>query len=341
MKYIPQIDGLRFCAILAVFLYHSPVKLHGGWIGVDLFFVISGFLITRILESHRDMPLGRYFAVFYQRRALRILPPYVLLLVVTTILFGREWLHSWYLYFGAMNLSRTGYPSLSMLWSLAVEEQFYLIWPFIVLLAPRKRLPWVALLLIVIAPILRALYTPLLANPWLIYKLTPFRMDELAAGALIGLLYDDNKERISKIGLAWLIPAACGIAALEICRRIGGFSTADFTVKANVLTYEFNLLVVASVFLWALSDRGTQILKFPVVRWVGRVSYSFYLIHITAFVICGKFINERYLLTLVTAIAALAYAAVSWYVMEQPLTKRRKRQSKAILVGPVPTTDLA
>jgi peptidoglycan/LPS O-acetylase OafA/YrhL len=80
MKHIPQLDGIRAYAILGVFLYHSPLHFKGGWAGVDLFFVLSGFLITRILVSHREMPIKQYFGTFYMRRARRILPPYIALM---------------------------------------------------------------------------------------------------------------------------------------------------------------------------------------------------------------------------------------------------------------------
>ena len=140
MKYIPQLDGIRAFAILGVFLYHSPLHFKGGWAGVDLFFVLSGFLITRILASHREMPIKQYFGTFYMRRARRILPPYIALMIIASLLFGFSWLPTWYTYLGAMNFPRVGPPELSMLWSLAVEEQFYLFWPFVVLFVPRRRL---------------------------------------------------------------------------------------------------------------------------------------------------------------------------------------------------------
>src|SRR6201996_3771215 len=199
MKYIPQLDGLRACAILGVFLYHSPLHFKGGWAGVDLFFVLSGFLITRILVSHREMPIKQYFGTFYMRRARRILPPYIALMVVVSLLFGFSWVPTWYAYLGAMNFPRVGPPELSMLWSLAVEEQFYLFWPFVVLFFPRRRLAWVAVSLILTAPLLRAIATPLLTDHWAIYKQTPFRMDCLATGALIGILWDSHAAKIRRI----------------------------------------------------------------------------------------------------------------------------------------------
>jgi peptidoglycan/LPS O-acetylase OafA/YrhL len=324
MKYIPQLDGIRACAILGVFLYHSPLHFKGGWAGVDLFFVLSGFLITRILASHRQMQIKQYFGTFYMRRARRILPPYVALMIVVSLLFGFSWVPSWYTYLGAMNFPRSGPPELSMLWSLAVEEQFYLFWPFVVLFVPRKRLLWVAVAFILIAPLLRAIATPLLTNQWAIYKQTPFRMDCLATGALIGILWDSHAAQIRRIGAYWLLPAVMGFITLVYLSRKGGFSTADFTVRGNVITYEVNLLIVSSIFLWALSDRFTLLLKLPAIRWIGRISYSIYLIHITAYTLVRFLVHGPMVVTLAAGALSVAYAAVSFYFMELPLTEHRK-----------------
>ena len=325
MKYIPQLDGIRAFAILGVFLYHSPLHFKGGWAGVDLFFVLSGFLITRILASHREMPIKQYFGTFYMRRARRILPPYIALMIIASLLFGFSWLPTWYTYLGAMNFPRVGPPELSMLWSLAVEEQFYLFWPFVVLFVPRRRLAWVAVGLILTAPLLRAIATPLLTDHWAIYKQTPFRMDTLATGALIGILWDSHAAKIKRIGAYWLLPAVTGLILLAYLSRKGGFSTADFTVRGNVITYEVNLLIVSSIFLWALSDRLTLPLKLPVVRWIGRISYSIYLIHITAYTLVRSVVHAPIMVTLAAAALCVAYAAISFYFMELPLTEKRKR----------------
>jgi peptidoglycan/LPS O-acetylase OafA/YrhL len=325
MKYIPQLDGIRAYAILAVFLYHSPLHFKGGWAGVDLFFVLSGFLITRILVSHREMPIKQYFGTFYMRRARRILPPYIALMVFASLLFGFSWVPSWYTYLGAMNFPRVGPPELSMLWSLAVEEQFYLFWPFVVLFVPQKRLAWVAVSLILAAPLLRAIATPLLTDHWAIYKQTPFRMDTLATGALIGILYDSHAAKIKRIGAYWLLPAMMGLIMLVYLSRKGGFSTADFTVRGNVITYEVNLLIVSSIFLWALSDRLTLPLKLPVIRWIGRISYSIYLIHITAYTVVRSLVHGPIVVTLAAGTLCIAYAATSFYFMELPLTEKRRR----------------
>lgn len=188
---IVQLDGIRAAALAAVVVHHL-FRVRLLWMGVDLFFVLSGFLITGVLLDHKDQPLKSYFGHFYQRRARRILPPCLLLLLVTTILFGFAWAHSWYLYLGFTNIIAafgiTQPPSLNALWSLGVEEQFYFVWPFVVYFLSEQAIAWVAGALMLTAPLLRWFGTPLFAHHWAIYSLTPFRMDTLAAGALLAIV---------------------------------------------------------------------------------------------------------------------------------------------------------
>ena len=120
---ITQLDGLRAIAIIAVFFHHAfETKL--TWMGVDLFFILSGFLITDILIRSRNRGILAYFGSFYARRVRRILPPYFLLLAITCVLFGVWWLKSWYYYLGFMNLlliTHVKFPdSLAILWGGAV-----------------------------------------------------------------------------------------------------------------------------------------------------------------------------------------------------------------------------
>jgi len=135
VKRIEQLDGVRTVAIAAVFIHHT-LKIKLLWMGVDLFFILSGFLITGILLHNKSQKLGQYFGHFYKRRARRILPPYALLLVVTSVVFGLAWIRHWHYYFLFMNFLLAFHiphpQSLDILWSLAVEEQFYLFWPFAV-----------------------------------------------------------------------------------------------------------------------------------------------------------------------------------------------------------------
>src|SRR5215831_12900268 len=139
---IPELDGVRCVAILSVVVFHAfnaPLL----WAGVDMFFVLSGFLITGILIRRKESGQS-YFSYFYSRRARRILLPYTLLLVVSSIFISTAWMKHWYWFtFFATNiasaLDQVG-EELGPLWSLAVEEQFYLVWPIIVLLASPRAL---------------------------------------------------------------------------------------------------------------------------------------------------------------------------------------------------------
>ncbi len=191
-KRIPQLDGVRAFAVTAVFLNHAlHVKLL--WIGVDLLFIMSGFFITCILIDTKRSRLSAYFGRFYARRARRIVPPYLVLLLVTSALYGLSWARHWYLYLGLMNLFFAlpiqHPPTLDPLWSLAVEEQFYLVWPFAVYFLSEAALGWTAGALVIAAPVLRWVATPLFAWHWTIYALTPFRMDLLAVGALLAIAW--------------------------------------------------------------------------------------------------------------------------------------------------------
>jgi peptidoglycan/LPS O-acetylase OafA/YrhL len=130
MKRIPQLDGVRALAILAVFVHHA-LHVRLLWSGVDLFFILSGFLITRVLLDAKHHSLGGYFAHFYARRARRILAPYLLTLIVASFFVGLAWARHWYFYLLFTNLLRPLHIALPVafepLWSLAVEEQFYLL----------------------------------------------------------------------------------------------------------------------------------------------------------------------------------------------------------------------
>src|SRR5258708_14912616 len=241
---IPQLDGVRALAILAVFLHHAlHVKL--TWMGVDLFFVLSGFLITGILIRRKILKQS-YFGNFYARRARRILPPYLLTLLVTSLFIGWGWLHHWYWYaFFGMNIGavRGELPrEFGPLWSLAVEEQFYLVWPFVILFCSERILFRTSLCIILFTPILRGLATPHVKNAMTIYFQMPFRMDLLAAGGMLALVWKNHREWIDRSRrYCWVIVSGVPMT-LILCSRIEGFSRNANTIYANVWMYELSLL---------------------------------------------------------------------------------------------------
>lgn len=325
-KRIDELDGVRTIAIAAVYVHHAfNVKLL--WMGVDLFFILSGFLITGILVHNKSQTLGQYFGHFYKRRARRILPPYVLLLVVTSVVFGMAWARHWYCYVLLMNFLlayQIPHPhSLDILWSLAVEEQFYLLWPFAVYFVSEQAIVWVAGGIVVLAPFLRWFCTPLFTTHWPIYALTPFRMDLLAVGALLSILWRHRKDLLKRFGHYGLVFSMLALLALFALSRKPGFTTTANAPSPNTCIYELTLIACTGAMLWAFSGRMTGILTFSPVRYLGRISYTVYLIHLTALILVGRYLHGK----LATSIPALAitilYAAISWEILEKPLLTRK------------------
>jgi peptidoglycan/LPS O-acetylase OafA/YrhL len=213
---IPALDGLRGVAIIAVLCSHliwpSPSfdgidrVLFNGWVGVDLFFVLSGFLITRILCETRDEP--GYFRRFYVRRSLRIFPIYylflaILFLVVPLILrLSHEEMSTslrdlidrqgWYWSYLVNVLQASNHAAIDRqwsahFWSLAVEEQFYLFWPAVVLLVPRRQLATLCVAIVLFA-LAGRIWIASGTNPFTAFVSMPTRLDALAAGAFVAAL---------------------------------------------------------------------------------------------------------------------------------------------------------
>jgi peptidoglycan/LPS O-acetylase OafA/YrhL len=319
---ITQLDGLRACAIAAVFLHHAyHVKLL--WIGVDLFFVLSGFLITGILVNQKTKPFGRYIGHFYARRARRILPPYLILLVLVALIFPGPWLRFWYLYIGGMNflapLRLAHLDFLSPLWSLGVEEQFYLLWPLAIFFLNRKQVIRCAVALLFLAPVLRFVFTPCFDSSWAVYMLLPFRMDTLAAGALLALLWPGLRERLTDSPRLYgqIVWSCAGVFFLSLLGIMAmqrhGYTTYGNTRLGNLIIYEATLAMMVSVFLPVLIGFGRKTLSALPLVWLGRISYSFYLVHLVVLHILLQFY------ALPALAVSIVYAAISWIFIEKPL----------------------
>jgi peptidoglycan/LPS O-acetylase OafA/YrhL len=284
--------------------------------GVDLFFVLSGYLITGVLLIQPEVSsLGGYIGRFYERRAKRILPAYVMSLLVTVAIFGAAWLARWYLYLGAMNfiqpLKIDSPITLQPLWSLAVEEQFYLVWPFAVYYLSRKNLIRLSLAVLIVAPALRYFCTPLFPTPWAVYMLLPFRMDCLGAGALFALIQD--RLAPARKWHAWLgaLPIAAAAGYLVLLGR-QGFSKGGNEPYGNFAIYESTLLISVFVFWMAWAGVAKSFLSSRVLVWLGTISLSLYLIHFTCLYVLPKSVP-------LAALLALIYASVMWLVIERPI----------------------
>lgn len=340
-KYIPALDGLRGLAILAVFFHHygaggidnsSAVvrwvaTLCGfGWSGVDLFFVLSGFLITGILYDTLDDPA--YYKKFYARRTLRIFPIYYLFAAIALLIVPFHFWHKGDLFF----LVYLGYPAaviwptilnvpirITHLWSLSVEEQFYMGWPWLI----RKfRTPSRILSLCASAAVVSLVLRTLIPS------LTYASLDGLAMGAALAVLFRSGwRSRCQQLALP--VFAVSAVAMILICL------IRHTTAHADRLIYTLGISILAAAF-GALLTLGLGplggLFSTRVLRIFGKYSYGIYLYHfpLTAVFEHAKPFFNRYPLGSVTYVVSclainLAIAAFSFHMIEQPILGFKKR----------------
>ena len=305
----PALDGVRALAVTLVFAFHYGGGAHGGallnllntlrlqgWAGVDIFFVLSGFLITGVLYDTRED--SGFFRKFYARRSLRIFPVYylvALLLLALTPVFQFDWKvpHLLFLvYLG--NIGGAFVPALYQvharvpvadvylghLWSLCVEEQFYLVWPLLVwAIRGRAKLLWTAVGLSLVAVFLRV-WMVLgsgvdLRGGWLL-KMLPFHMDTLLIGAALALLMRGEDAVRWQRGCLWLFGGSAAVLAV--------FFATNPADGPWMPTVGFTLLALASAGLigWALVPGSIAFRVFGLrpLRALGRYSYGFYVYHL-------------------------------------------------------------
>jgi peptidoglycan/LPS O-acetylase OafA/YrhL len=310
----PALDGLRGVASLAVMVYHfvpfdPPQRTafgqrlaaigHVGWIGVDLFFVLSGFLITGILLRARggESTLRN----FYARRVLRIVPLYYLalfaaLVVVPLVTPARNLLamhdtidHQGWLWAYAYNLRIlfTGHfwadsgIRLSHFWSLSVEEHFYLIWPLVVLWTDRRTLSRIAISVVLLVPVLRTVCVLAGVSHEIIYSFTLFRVDALLMGGLVALAVGNADLNARGRQLAPATVLACGACFCALAWRSHSSSGLEGPMEA--LGYSALALGSAAVIVLAIQTEATfltRALSSRVLRWFGRYSYGAYVFHL-------------------------------------------------------------
>lgn len=319
--HIPALDGLRGIAILLVIPHNAdtfsnsapwlwPVALvaHAGWVGVQLFFVLSGFLITRNLLAARGDP--HYFRSFYARRALRIFPLYFLTLFVALVLLPQlvtyspgalsshqhqVWLwtftSNWAQPFGAE------VSGFSHFWSLAVEEQFYLLWPFVVLLAAGARLLWICGALVLIALLSRAFMHGAGAKPEMIYMFTFCRMDALAIGAAMAVVSRSAEamQWIAGHSRSLLITAFGVLLAMAVASHTYSvFDPHTLVFGQTLLAAAFALLVigVGAIPRGAFGQSLRRALEFRWLRRVGRYSFAMYVFHLPLIIAFSRPIRD-------------------------------------------------
>jgi peptidoglycan/LPS O-acetylase OafA/YrhL len=325
VKRITQLDGLRAIAVLMVFgshAYSTPLL----WSGVDLFFILSGFLITGILLEQREQrSMTSYLASFYLKRTHRIIPAYLVFLAFSSIFIGISWITHWYLFLFLMNsdLFRKfdDHNTFGVLWSLAVEEQFYVLWPIAVYLLSETALAWLAGSLVLIAPLLRWTATVFFPLRWPIHTSTPFRMDLLAVGALIAFAWRHRRTEVERFGPYGLLVLGVAVTPLLLFSRYPWFQPSANTVLVNVWLYELILIAWVGVVLWALSGRHVEMLRIRSLVYIGVISYSFYLVHFTLISVVRH--HVRHYSVGIALGASLLYATISWFLIEHPILRAR------------------
>jgi peptidoglycan/LPS O-acetylase OafA/YrhL len=347
---IPELDGLRGLAILAVMLFHytpesgalrsvAPVFLT-GWIGVDLFFVLSGYLITGILLDSK----GRrgYYRNFMIRRGLRILPLYyasiLLCGVVTYYPYAFDWkdflrASGWYFgYFGNVKaFLENAWPRMSLLtplWSLQVEEQYYLTFPLLVWALRRKTLAKALAGAAVLALAIRTAMTfAMPANLIGTYVLTPCRMDALAMGGLIAIGVRERPEWLRKSWPGWA-GAGCGAVFAAVWTLAGNspWSGAMRTIGFTAADLAFAGLLAALV------GRRPRVLlavfRQKILVWLGTISYGIYLLHVMAPMAAHSLLDPLIKIRahgsadlLLSMGASVGAAWLSWTFFERPILK--------------------
>jgi peptidoglycan/LPS O-acetylase OafA/YrhL len=333
-KYIPQFDFLRGIAVLVVMLFHASHDVQSfpmaryvefGWTGVDLFFVLSGFLITGILVDTREEK--GYFVNFYARRILRIWPLYFALLGVMFVavplvapLWGAAAMASakpaWTFVLFIQNLAIphaiTG--PLSATWSLAIEEQFYFAWPLLIWLLPRKSIQWLAVAIVICSPLLRLgltlsdVHVAMYFNTWT-------RLDGLAAGSFLAIWLRDTQPATVKRWALAALPVALGVAIF---------------VAQNWI--RFSAIAIAAGAIVSLSFFVT--IRNPFLLYTGRISYGLYLLHLATFGMATKPELRRHYphapvlndLTYLSVGLVLSYgaASLSWFLFESRILRAKK-----------------
>jgi peptidoglycan/LPS O-acetylase OafA/YrhL len=359
---IPELDGIRALAILAVLAVHcfgippmslAAGELHGigkaafvvaahGWLGVDLFFVLSGFLITGILLDSRNRP--GYFHNFWVRRALRILPLVVSVIAILTIFYRPSFLYVLMALFFAVDfapLVGLGNNGMGPLWSLAVEEQFYLVWPLLVASLRLRSLAFVALAVFLIEPIVRFFTIGgLLDVLWC-------RIDGLAIGAAIAIAV--RSRHVTKARLLRAAALATGAAAVLAILTL---RSADATYALRITEADLVFGAVVATAVAASGSRWLGILRSRTARFIADTSFCVYLIHtplldLAKFLGVGATISDPFAAAAMRALVALpltfGIAALSRTYLEVPFLhlKDRFAPSTALLSGASPAASKA
>lgn len=344
--YQPQFDGLRALAVLTIIVDHFsadvpnfplPDWIHLGATGVRFFLVLSGYFITASLRRARDrmeaaeLSAGRTVGAFYWRRILRIAPAYLLFMTIALLLNLGTIRQNWpWVFTGSVNWLiawRNQWPlTISHLWSICVQEQFYLIWPLLILFVPRK---WMlgAIIAAAISGILFRIGCVVFSVPIIARWVLPFgSLDSLAAGAGIG--WCGGRLRATRGGkfvaliCFWMLIIAAAL-------RNGDPTQLKSVLVEPLEAGAFAILVARTA--TGFDGVMARFLSAPGLAFAGRISYGLYIYHILVAMVFDRWlpVQLRFITTIpslrliVFGIVTLLVAALSWRFLEQPISRLR------------------
>jgi len=355
---IPGLDGLRALAFLAVLGGHTD-NISFGWVGVQLFFVLSGFLITGILIRMKASLARRdYFVKFYGRRFLRIFPLYYFFLgslIVVAILLphidfkplhkefdGKFWNQIWFAVFYVYDFfhASAAYEHtrfLTILWSLSVEEQFYVFWPLVLFLTPAQRRKQLFLTMIALGPVIRILlslfyqarpFPFLLDDPALAIYVLPFsHMDAFAVGAYISQ-FDIPRPLLQFFSLAFLVPAlgyaTQFLATGEVYLDSLGYEFPAQYAHKEIWGYTIlNYFFAVTIYCVARKNLFKQFLDHPILSYLGKISYGLYIYHNVVIWFTLKldlpFDPGTWSMFFFTLAVTTVVASLSFFLLEKPI----------------------
>lgn len=345
LKHFNELDGIRAIAALMVMFFHffSGIEVNGtflknlqkisvfGQTGVSLFFVLSGFLITRILINTKDTP--NFFSNFYLRRTVRIFPLYYLFLILyffvvpfienTPLISFNEQIYFWiYL----QNIAMTFDWNISgprHYWSLAVEEHFYLFWPILVYYLSKKGIKLIIFGIVLLALIVRIL---LINNGYGTFYFTLARIDELALGALLAIL-EVNRMLIAENSKKFLMLM---VAVLIPTMFLFMFSEGKGMDIKQITKFSLLALCYMSFIGWVITSKDSNLVKKILnSKWLsftGKISYGLYVYHPLCFTIIANHIHTKnvFIYFLLCFVTAFVVASLSYYLFESKFLHLKK-----------------
>lgn len=340
--YIPALDGMRALAFLLVFIAHSlPYRDLPGGFGVTVFFFLSGYLITTLLRAEASQNSAISLRHFYLRRILRIFPPcYVTVIVVCALarlgfIYNTESYRSlvaaFFYFSNYWNILGWGNlpAGLGVLWSLAVEEHYYLLYPllyawFVRKSLSRSRQAFILGSLCLAALIWRIVRAAVFHSPWAnIYEGTDTRFDAILFGCLLAILFN---PRLGD-SVDWLTRHSHALALAGIALLVVTFAWRNAFFR-DTFRYTLQSLALAPIFFHvAVNDSSlvSRLLALGPMRWIGQLSYSLYLIHHTLFHHFYHYRRPSLTIATMVLLLSVAYAQTMRWLIELPLQKARSR----------------